>query len=70
MPQVPRKQIAPPPGSVWIEDAAEMLGVAKSTLYKWRLKKIGPQGYAVARRIAYEIKVIEAHLDDCRSVAA
>lgn len=69
MPQ-PSKHIPAPPGSVWIEEAAVMLGVAKSTLYKWRLKKIGPQGYAVARRIAYEIRVIEAHLDECRSIAA
>lgn len=69
MPQ-PSKYIAAPPGSVWIEEAAVRLGVAKSTLYKWRMKKIGPQGYAVARRIAYKISVLDEYLDECQAASA
>lgn len=64
------KYIAPPIGSVWIEEAAARLGVAKSTLYKWRMRKFGPQGYAVARRIAYKISVLDEYLHDCQAASA
>lgn len=63
----PLKPPPPPPGCLWIDEAADHIGVAKSTLYKWRHKGIGPRGFTVARRIAYRITVLDAHLAQCES---
>lgn len=67
MPKIARTPPPPPAGCLWIEDAADHIGVARSTLYKWRQKGIGPRGFAVARRIAYRITVLDAHLAKCES---
>ncbi|MFF4644906.1 helix-turn-helix transcriptional regulator [Streptomyces sp. NPDC001389] len=64
------RYIAPPPaGSLWLEQAAEYIGVAKTTLYKWRQTGYGPQGYPNPRRIAYEITVLDAWLDRQKALA-
>lgn len=51
-----------PKGFVWLEDAAEMLGVEKSTLYKWRYKRRGPAGFKHAGRIVYRETAIAEHM--------
>lgn len=54
-----------PEGSLWIEDAADYIGVKLSTLRKWRLlgKRPGPQGYPIGRFIAFRIKDLDAYLE-------
>ena len=54
-----------PEGSLWIEDAADYIGVKLSTLRKWRLldKRPGPQGYPIGRFIAFRIADLDAYLE-------
>lgn len=65
----PRKYVPAPEGSVWSDEAARRLGIALSTLYKWRQNSYGPAPYPVGRKLAYELAVIEAWLGNQRSTA-
>lgn len=53
-----------PPGCMWLTDAADYLGVPVSTLRKWRLRRYGPPGFSVGRRVAYRISVMDQWLAD------
>jgi transposase-like protein len=64
---MPRITQPPPEGCLWIAEAATYIGVARSTLYKWRYLGVGPAGFPVARKVAYEIKNLDAYLDACKS---
>lgn len=59
----PRKYVAPPAGSLWSRDAARHLGIALTTLYKWRQNDYGPVPYPVGRKLAYELDVLDAWLN-------
>jgi predicted DNA-binding transcriptional regulator AlpA len=59
---VPRSIPPPPRGYVWIDDAAQRLGVGKTTLYKWRYQGYGPVAVPMGRRLAYRIADIDDHL--------
>ncbi len=65
MPRIPRKPPPPPAGCMWIDEAADYIGVAKTTLYKWRQLGSGPRGFPGARRIAYRIAGLDAYLAEC-----
>lgn len=52
-----------PPGCIWIEEAATRLGLSKQTLYKYRQRDIGPRSFAIGRKVAYKLDVIDAYLD-------
>jgi predicted DNA-binding transcriptional regulator AlpA len=56
-----------PKGLLWLEDAAEKLGVEKSTLYKWRQKRRGPASFKHAGRIVYRETAIDDYLDACEA---
>ena len=45
------------------EEVAQYLSVPLSTLYQWRLKKVGPRGIKVGKYIRYRRADIEAWLD-------
>jgi predicted DNA-binding transcriptional regulator AlpA len=64
MSRAPKVQPPPPAGYVWIEEAANRLGQAKTTLYKWRQKDVGPTGVEFGRKLAYRIADIDAYLDE------
>lgn len=53
-----------PPGCMWLADAARYLGIEISTLRKWRLRRYGPPGFSVGRRVAYRKAVMDAWLAD------
>jgi transposase-like protein len=65
MPKISQQPPPPPAGCLWIDDAADYIGVKKSTLYKWRQLGTGPKGFPVARRIAYRIEGLDAYLAEC-----
>lgn len=67
MPRISRKAPPPPAGCLWIDEAADYIGVAKTTLYKWRQLGTGPKGFPVARRIAYRIEGLDAYLAKCEN---
>lgn len=56
-----------PAGCLWIEDAAAALGVEKSTLYKWRYRRIGPASFKHAGKVVYRETAIAAYLADCEA---
>ncbi|MFE2324658.1 helix-turn-helix transcriptional regulator [Streptomyces sp. NPDC059385] len=71
----PRKYVAPPEGSLWSDQAARYLGIALTTLYKWRQNGYGPVPYPVGRKLAYELTVLDAWLHgqgrtNCKPVAS
>lgn len=45
-----------------IGDLAAMLGVPVDTLYGWRHRGEGPQGYRIGRHVRYRRSVVEAWL--------
>jgi hypothetical protein len=57
----------PPKGCLWIEGAAEYLGLEPNTLRKWRLTgKDAAQGmpsFKVGGYVAYKISDLDAYLD-------
>ncbi|MGQ3551761.1 helix-turn-helix transcriptional regulator [Streptomyces rochei] len=53
----------PPKGCLWIEGAAEYLGLTLPTLRKWRLLGKGPVGFKVGGYIAYKIADLDGYLD-------
>ena len=46
-----------------INDLSEMLGIPVDTLYGWRHRGQGPQGYRVGRHVRYRRASVEAWLD-------
>jgi predicted DNA-binding transcriptional regulator AlpA len=55
------------PGRLSQRDAAELLGVAESTLAVWRSKNRGPAYYKVGRSITYKLTDIEEWIESsCR----
>jgi transposase-like protein len=57
----------PPKGSLWIEGAAEHLGLAPNTLRKWRLvgkdREVGLISFKVGGYVAYRIADLDAYLE-------
>ena len=70
MPRIAHSPPPPPADCLWIEDAADYIGVAKATLYKYRQLKKEPHGFEVGRKIAYEIAKLDAYLDVRKSLGA
>jgi predicted DNA-binding transcriptional regulator AlpA len=61
---MPNKPRPAPRGWLWTEDAADYLGVAVTTLYRWRRDDIGPKGKRHGqRRLKYKISDLDAWLD-------
>ena len=46
-----------------ITDLSEMLGVPVDTLYGWRHRGEGPEGYRIGRHVRYRRAAVEAWLD-------
>jgi transposase-like protein len=57
----------PPKGCLWIEGAAEHLGLEPNTLRKWRLtgkdKEAGMPSFKPSGYVAYKIADLDAYLD-------
>jgi hypothetical protein len=60
----PRKYVAPPEGCLWSREAARHLGIALTTLYKWRQNGYGPVPYPVGRKLAYELAVLDGWMNE------
>lgn len=56
-----------PAGLLWLEDAADRLGVKPSTLRKWRMLRIGPDSFKVAGRVVYRETKIAEYLEACEA---
>ncbi|MFJ5090019.1 helix-turn-helix transcriptional regulator [Streptomyces sp. NPDC088674] len=64
----PKKYSAPPPqGCVWIDEAADRLGLSKLTLYKWKQEDYGPKPFKVGRKLTYVETDIDDFLQACRN---
>jgi predicted DNA-binding transcriptional regulator AlpA len=63
----PRTNRPAPAGFMWIDDAAEALGVEKSTLYTWRHKRRGPASFKHAGRVMYRKTAIDDYLNGCEA---
>ena len=50
-------------GLMTIDDLSEMLGIPIETLYGWRHRGEGPQGYRVGRHVHYRRSTVEAWLE-------
>jgi excisionase family DNA binding protein len=46
-----------------ITDLSEMLGVPVDTLYGWRHRREGSEGYRIGRHVRYRRAAVEAWLD-------
>lgn len=46
-----------------INELSEMLGISVDTLYGWRHRGDGPQGYRIGRHVRYRRASVEAWLD-------
>jgi excisionase family DNA binding protein len=46
-----------------VSDVSEMLGIPVDTLYGWRHRGQGPQGYRVGRHVRYRRASVEAWLE-------
>lgn len=64
MPRLAKNPTPPPPGHVWIDEAARRMSVTVNTLYNYRQQGKGPIGIPSPRRLAYRIADIEAYLDE------
>lgn len=57
----------PPKGCLWIEQAAERIGLEPNTLRKWRLtgkdKAFGMPGFKPSGYVAYRIADLDAYLE-------
>ncbi|MFD4563734.1 helix-turn-helix domain-containing protein [Streptomyces sp. NPDC058467] len=69
MPRRPQRKPPPPRGCVWIEEAADRLGVTVATLRNWRCSEKGPVSFKVARRIVYRIADLDAYLEEAYQAA-
>jgi len=47
-----------------IVELSEMLGVPVDTLYGWRHRGEGPQGYRIGRHVRYRRAAVEAWLEE------
>lgn len=47
-----------------IVDLSEMLGIPVDTLYGWRHRGEGPQGYRIGRHVRYRLSTVEAWLEE------
>ncbi len=60
---MPNKPKPAPKGWLWTEDAADYLGVAVTTLYRWRRDQHGPRSVQHGRRrYRYRISELDAYL--------
>jgi excisionase family DNA binding protein len=50
-----------------VEDVAELLGIPKATLYRWRYNGCGPPGLAIGRHVRYRPDDIEKWLAEVRA---
>ena len=46
-----------------VEEVAEILGVPRATLYRWRYKGTGPRGIPVGRHIRFKPADVERWLE-------
>ncbi len=47
-----------------IVELSEMLGIPVDTLYGWRHRGEGPQGYRIGRHVRYRRATVEAWLEE------
>ena len=47
-----------------ILELSEMLGIPVDTLYSWRHRGEGPQGYRIGRHVRYRRSTVEAWLEE------
>lgn len=50
-----------------VEELAELLGVPRATLYRWRYVGSGPPGITVGRHVRYRPADVERWLDGART---
>ncbi|MFI9174861.1 helix-turn-helix domain-containing protein [Streptomyces lincolnensis] len=63
MPRRPKRKPPPPRGCLWIEEAADRVGVTVATLRNWRHLGKGPMSFMIARRIVYRITDLDAFVE-------
>lgn len=56
-----------PAGLLWLEDAAQRLGVQPSTLRKWRMNRRGPASFKHAGRVVYRETALADYLNGCEA---
>lgn len=59
--------LPPPPGYLWLEQAAERLGVQPSTLRKWRLRRTGPASFKHSGRVLYAETALTEYMTGCEA---
>jgi len=64
VPRLAKTPTPPPPGHVWIDEAARRMSVTVNTLYNYRQQGKGPVAIPSPRRLAYRIADIDAYLDE------
>ena len=52
-----------------IAELSEMLGIPVDTLYGWRHRSEGPQGYRIGRHVRYRRATVEAWFEERRDPA-
>lgn len=62
-----RIALPPPPGCLWLPQAAARLGVRPRTLYTWRYLDKGPAGFRHTGRVVYEEAAIDAYMAECKA---
>ncbi|MGW2048660.1 hypothetical protein ACWCPF_26265 [Streptomyces sp. NPDC001858] len=69
MPRLAKTPTPPPPGHVWIDEAARRMSVTVQTLYNYRQQNKGPVGIPSPRRLAYCVAEIDDYLAERRQAA-
>lgn len=59
--------LPPPPGLLWLDQAAELLGVKPDTLRTWRKQRRGPASFKYSGRVVYRETAIESYLAGCEA---
>lgn len=59
--------LPPPPGCLWLSQAADRLGVKPRTLYTWRTNRRGPASFRHAGRVVYRESALDAYMAECEA---
>lgn len=57
-------------GYLTTRDVAQMFRTSESTIRYWRHKGIGPRSFRAGRRVLYDLRDVEAHIDKLRADSA
>lgn len=59
--------LPPPPGCLWLPQAADRLGVKPRTLHTWRQRRKGPASFRHAGRVVYRETALAEYLAECEA---